>query len=356
MSFPQPPRGPRYSTHSIMDPMHPGLVVATFDHPADWRARSMMRWNFRNHNNLAVIFAQAVSPDGTQAFETFPAENFYWSDWGGTFGGDGAYQLMVGSMAFGATARPPMRAPDVMSQIIVPKHRGNRAGLRILRMDPMPQLAPSLNQQDIMSVPHEGISVRVGYDERGLAMEEEFYACVYWLPANGGQTNWGVKPLLSLRAPMGQLEALREQCWWIAQSFRPNPHWQHTYAAIAQQLHSQQGQALYAARQQQLATDARLSAQMSDYFNWHHNLQNETAAMRAESDARRNEAFGDLMMGRTAYNDPSSATGQPAYDYRHYQYVWTDGQGHWQGSNDPSFNPNINASGNWVLARQRDQR
>src|SRR5215475_7572661 len=173
------------ATHQIIDPLHQSMVVATLDHPVEWRAQSFMRWNFRDHNNLAVTFALVYNPKGVEAFEAFPRETFFWSQWGApTYGGDDAYMITLGNTRYGATARPPMQPPDAMAQLVIAKHRGNRAQLRILDMQPLPQLAASLNLQDLMSVPHEGIAARIAYSEHGMAIEEEFCACVYMLPAS----------------------------------------------------------------------------------------------------------------------------------------------------------------------------
>src|SRR5262249_35031704 len=157
-------------------------------------------------------------------FEAFPRETFFWSQWGApTYGGDDAYTIALGNIRYGSTARPPMQPPDAMAQLVIAKHRGNRAHLRILGMQPLPQLAASLTMQDLMSVPHEGIAARIAYTERGMAIEEEFCACVYMLPASGGQLNWGIRPILSLRAQAGALDMVRAQYGWIAQSIRSNP-------------------------------------------------------------------------------------------------------------------------------------
>jgi hypothetical protein len=36
-----------------------------------------------------------------------------------------------------------------------------------------------------------------------------------------------------------------------------------------------------------------------------------------------------------------------------YDYVWTDGQGNYQPTNDASYDPNVGATTNWQLMQRR---
>ena len=46
-------------------------------------------------------------------------------------------------------------------------------------------------------------------------------------------------------------------------------------------------------------------------------------------------------------NDPSSSTGESAHSYND-TYHWSDGNGHYQNTSDPSFNPNVGSNQNWT--------
>jgi hypothetical protein len=64
------------------------------------------------------------------------------------------------------------------------------------------------------------------------------------------------------------------------------------------------------------------------------------------------DAWGDELLGRTAYRDPNSATGNYHYDHGHHETMWTDGQGNFVGG-DLSFDPNqLGSDRTWTRAER----
>ena len=378
----EPGQPPQMARHIIGDPMNPGVPVGQFDHPAGWRAESQLHWNTANVSNPALLFARAFNPNGPEAWEMLPHQDFYTTAFGAMsdplaafgrmamnwFGGSssggqpapaaapagfsapGPRHAMIGGLAYGPEVHAPMRPADALVQFVLPRFRGRIPGLRIVGVKPMPQLAEMLNIRDVAAVPHDGATARIAYDLAGHPIEEELLCGVYVMPGNGGgQQNWGLKPLMSFRAAAGRLDDLLQHLLWIPRSVQLNPQWQAIVSNMQAQINAGQHYAQMAQNQETLAVQARTRQMQSDYFNWHQETQAGLQAQSWQSFNNRVEGFGDAMMGRTAYADPSR-TEQPHYDYGYNPHVWTDGQGNWHHSQDPNFDPNIGADRTWTRA------
>src|SRR5262249_30346646 len=77
----------------------------------------------------------------------------------------------------------------------------------------------------------------------------------------------------------------------------------------------------------------------------HQRAENAVASGRTPVDA-----FSEYLRGVNTYDDPY--WGQSQHSNTH-DYVWTDGTGSYQYSNDPSFDPNIGASRTWRQMKRR---
>jgi hypothetical protein len=115
--------------------------------------------------------------------------------------------------------------------------------------------------------------------------------------------------------------------------------------------------------QQDAANNQAFVKQLSEYRDWSQNLWNRVTGQRNASHQYQNtavnnsytaqDAYGDAAFSnRTAYEDPNSQYGNYYYYSGTDRYVWTDGQGQFQSSDDPNYNPNIGSSKNWTEARK----
>ena len=229
----------------------------------------------------------------------------------------------------------------------------------------MPNLPQILGDPDLQRLPSESVVVRFEYQENGRAFEEEFCGIKTQNQAQGGtsvQINWGFARLFSFRAEKGKLDAQRNLFWQIARSVQNNPQWQQLFNQTVQQLNGQFNQhiqGVYA----KLQGEAQYQQQLTSYYqqqrdqqnaniNWGIERQNQINAERSHTGYSAQDAWGDALMNRTAYQDPQSAEGNYHYVEGNPQYVWTDGQDRWEASDDPLYDPNIGSNRNWTLAKK----
>ena len=349
----------QFAVHKIIDEQHQGMVVATFEHPREWRAFSEVFWNYDNISLPVNSRSATFNPNGTETFEFLPVAAFFWLE--------PNFMYAPGQESMGQVCMPPMRAEDALLQQAIPKYRGDRQNLRIMQANPFPDLAQQLNADELNGVPNEGVMARLSYVENGQAFEEEFYACCYWQPPNGGQINWGLARLACFRAARGQLDATRQTFWRILTSWRKNPQWQQLYTQVSQKIFNGFKQ-MHAGFRAKIHSDSAWAAKMAQHRQGQRDQQQERLNDMFAADERkrqydqaaqeaysRSDVMGDLLSGQTAYEDPSSAHGVPHRVQGYPKKVWTDKNGNWIESETEDYNPNLdpNVDGNWVEARER---
>jgi hypothetical protein len=255
---------------------------------------------------------------------------------------------------------PPRPAADALVNLVVPKLRAGRQQLRVVGVAPAPNLWQVFG--DPPPRQGEGVTARFEYEERGHALEEEFYGVFEWNQAPSQtcvQTNWGFGRLFSFRAGRGRLDSLRQTFWQIAGSLRVNPQWGQLREQIQQRLNAgfqNQVASFYAnlrAQQemsrQNMAYNDQLIEQRNAQVDASIARQRQLNQERSQSPYTTNDAFGDALMGRTAYPDPNSAEGNYHYEYDgNNTNVYTDGQGNWYSTPDPLDNPNDHSDRNWT--------
>jgi hypothetical protein len=349
---------PQFAQHRVADQQHQGLVVYAFAHPHEWQARSQVVWNFQHTSLPVAVYAAAWNPQGMESFEFLPVEAFFWLEPNYGF-------VAVGQNSKGLTCMQPLSAADAMMQLIIPKYRGNRQNLHVTGVQQIPNLPQILNAPELQQGPTQGVLVRVEYEEQGRAFEEEFCGVLSWNQAQGGasvQTNWGFARLFCFRAARGRLDAMRQTFWQIAGSVQPNPQWLQIYEQVTQQLNGQFQQHTQAMAdklegekrlsQQIIAHNEQLNAQRSQNIAWSVEQQQRQNEQRSQTNYTAQDALNDTIAGREAFQDPNSSAGNYHYQYGHDKYVWTDSQGQFQSSNDPTFDPNTGSDRNWVRARR----
>jgi hypothetical protein len=342
---------PQLTQHRIVDPQNGGVVVSSFAHPSGWQAHSQVVWNPEHTNLPALVMATAFNPDGMESFEFLPTQVFYWID--GDLTG-----VPIGQNAHGLVRMSPRSAPDALANLVIPHFRGDRQNLRVNGVQPMQSLGQIFN--DPPPQQGESLMARVEYEERGQAIEEEFYGVYEWVPVMPGTVNWGFGRLFCFRAARGQLDAMRQTFWQIAGSLQPNPQWKQIYDQVVQKLmagHAVKIKATYDRFDQERQIGLRnihYNDQLIEQRNAQVNASIERTQQqihaRSQYQYTRQVAFGDGLLGRTAYEDPNSDFGNLHYEYGHPEHVWRNDRNEWLPTNDASYNPNQdqNQNGNWV--------
>ncbi len=320
------------------------LMFGSFEHPQGWQVNSQIEWNYQNSSQPATVYVGVFDPASGEGFEFLPVAGCCWVE--PNFG------MTVGQQRYGLTLMPPMSAPDALIKIVINGVRGNRQNLRVLGAKPVPNLAGAVNADEVTGIPTEGVMARIQYDESGRTWEEDFYACRYQLPPNGGQLNWGLARVFCFRAAQGTLDSKGAMFWRIACSLRKNPQWNQVFSQVAQSGNAQHSQ-FVAGEMNRFAQERIDQQRFSQYTEWSQNLHQQTFNERWASDERRQAGMGEMIGGYNGYQDPNSRFGNIHQDYSNSQYVWTDGQGNWQHSDDPNFDPNLGADRTWYRANRQ---
>jgi hypothetical protein len=354
-----------WSSHLIVDPTHDGLAVARFSLPPGWQAQSQVVWNFQDTSQPVTVRAVATGPNGRDVVEFLPYEACCWVQPYSGF-------QQPGSRRFGLTLLPPMPAIDAMVQFLIPKHRGDPRNYRVVGASPIPDLPQQIGAPELAALPAGGAVVRVEADVNGSTIVEEVYACHYVLapvPGQVVQQNWGLVRSFALRSDRDHFDQQRADLWRIATSIVYHHEWQQLSERVLQRLNGQFVEVMNAGFDK-LRTEAAFEQQFLAY-----NQQvrdNQSAAVGAsvahqqQVNAARwappgvgggggqsaQDALGDQLLGRQAYDDPNNPEGNYWYDQGNHQYVWTDGQGQFIPTDDPNLDPNIGSDRSWTLANR----
>lgn len=355
----------RTTTHAIIDHEHK-LVVATFHFPTGWEAQSEVHWNLQQYDVPVKVSSRTFDPNGASTVEFFPTEAFCWIEPEIDLGKPGS------DTGGGLVLLEPMPATAAIVEWIIPKYRSEVSGLRVLKTSPEMGSMIQMELRHWSSVRgiRDGGFVTIEYLDQGRVIEEQFCGLLVigeGIKSDGPlgpivQYNWGFERLFSFRTEKGQRHEMGTQLWDIARSFRVNQQWikfhTETVAQIQQQLNaylqagydqiaaasalsqkiSANNEAMIRGMQQQ-----RESARIAD--------QQRRAQELALSDYSSNDAFCDYIMGQETYDDPYWSGGSKHSGY--HDYVWTDGQGNYQYSNDAGFDPNIGATSQWELIKKK---
>ena len=344
--------GERFTVRTVVDRQQGGLPVEIFVAPEKWRDTSQIVWNYGNNSNPVTAAVNVENPANEEAFYLFPNVALFWLRPESNYYSPGQN---VGGLMF---ARP-MR-PDATLLAFIQQARRGFPKLQIVGSKDLPGLPTALRVPPAGT--QRGVGIKVTYERNGKPVDEEFYAVYSSLdiPYDGPQgrtwqTNWGLVFLHSFRAPSGTLDKRRPVFAAIAKSFRPNPAWQQRLAAVNSYLAEQFNRQLQAGYDQ-IAAAGRLSQQISAnndamLASIDARLQASRTADSGSASGRRssNDKFDDYIRGVDTTDDPYYGTSQHSSSET---YHWTDGYGSYRNSNEGSYNPNQNESGNWQLMKQ----
>jgi hypothetical protein len=355
VSTPRPPEtpAPGRNLHQTFDPQL-GLVLCALELPPGWSAQSQVEWRPDWPSNPVSSWARVSDPTNTVGVDFLPAQSFAWIE-----PNPGMYP--AGTMLAGQVMLQPAPAAVVLSRWLIPRMRGPQA--RVTSVQTGRELARRMSIVDQPGARLDGASAIVevpGYTEEWYGLTVYADAPPEYGPLGPlVQTNWGFERLLVMHAPTGTLDAHREQLWSIAGGLRVNPVWQEqatqTVLSIQRGLQLQMAQG-YA----NIAAAGQLSRQISANNNAMIAGMDASRAAANAADANRRRAeladpgrgatagFDEYIRGVNTYDDPEYGSSQ--HDAT-AAYVWTDGSGTYQYSDDPFFNPNIGAGGgpNWSV-------
>lgn len=363
--------GSPWTPYTIVDPSNQGMPIATFGHPADWRADSRVIWNLQNTQLPVQVFAFTGSQDRSHFLEFLPLDMFVWPP---------PPFVARGQNAAGATALEPFEPVDAITKIIVPKYRGNFSDLRIVSAEATQEKPPFNARIPDAKTRAARIKVRIAFTADGSQREEEIRALqtVVEMPSLAWgmppMTSWNLSELHIYSARAGELDSVLPVFEHIAGTWQENPQWKTLVQQTVQRLLAQANQA--ANQTNQNGWDmVRRNGEASQQF-----MQRNQAYVDAQQ--RRIDAMPNPVYTQTSTVFSSGGTADGGSEYTshnqtidgireeqtvnnpansandkfnsHYDHVWKDQDGNLWGTDDPSADPNFGSDHRqWTRAPAR---
>jgi hypothetical protein len=352
---PQSRAAPAYTVFqrvSVVDPSgfdQPREVFA-FLVPADWKVEQHVEWmmNLGCPENAVQVSAKATAPDGVTSFEVFPS--YIW----GWYADPGLRQLTAQSEAMsgqpGCEQAPPVSAQDYLEKTLAP---AIRPGASVVTAEAMPDVENAFEDAaatDVAGARQLGMSLAVDVSAARVRVDEgtaedwlSGLVTTYTVPAI---TPYGMPStsstssaayLFAMRAPKGKLDGDAALFAQITSSLQLNNAW---YAAV--------NNAVTGIRQTQIrgaADRARIWAQTADEIS---DIQRQSWADHDAAEDGIAAAWSQERRGVESYDDRGAAVEIPAG----YTHAWSDGNGQYVVTDDPSFDVNA-LNGTWHAIERR---
>jgi hypothetical protein len=243
--------------------------------------------------------------------------------------------------------RAPIPAAEFIRQDLIAKYR---KGKTVVSVDPFPELdqivryrlglPPTSAGGGASGIRTDAARARLAYDDdQGQPVEEWISAAIVVRPiptgGRGTAYDWHAVMAMFYRAPKGKLDANDRLFKLMASTIRPEPEWQKMSSGVIATL--------YQTKQQELAKQSQM------FWEFQQHVAQTINGVVANSEAGANHAaYGQsqIIRGVQTFRDPSSgATFELSNQFDH---AWLNGSNQYVMSDDPSFNPNGNLSGNWT--------
>jgi hypothetical protein len=238
--------------------------------------------------------------------------------------------------------RAPIQAADFLRQDMIAKYRKSAT---LVSVEAFPELDQMVRQRlglpptSAGGIRTNAARARLSFtDDKGQPMEEWTTAAIVVraFPV-GGHTayDWHAVMVMDFRAPKGKLDSNDRLFKLMASTIHPEPEWQKWSNGIIA--------GLYQKKQEELAKQAAIIAA----FRQH--VADTINDVTANSMAGANHAaYGESQIIRSVqtFRDPS--TGSTFELSNQFDHAWLNGTNQYVMSDDPTFNPNGNLTGNWT--------
>jgi hypothetical protein len=340
----------------VFDQQFMNMEAFRFLVPKDWLFNGGITWNFARNPPEPFTIYTVSSPDGSSVIQQFPRVNLFWSQ---------NQMSQATYVQMGATIMQPLAAVDFLQRVFIPQARPGVSGLKVIETQPLPALAQySLQVSNMMLYLFGQISpfnftyenradsgrVQVEYTQNGRRVIEDFTATLNYFIANmptmSGMSipdiSWAAS-VTSFRAPAEEMAAKVRMFQIAVYSRYDNPAFNvgnTRLCAIITREKLRQQQAIFARYQQIRQTLSECDDIIMQVY------QNKNASFD-----RMFDNYSQALRGVDTYVDPVNKwnielpTG--------YDNAWTNGTDY-VFSDSPSYNPNVNAGGNWTqMTRKR---
>lgn len=243
---------------------------------------------------------------------------------------------------------PAVDLPTFVAEALVPRHH---PGARVLRVEPAPQLQQGVRKQlaalqlpPNMRISGDAADVVIGYSVGGKPVEEHVFVVGGWRSEGAfGQPTADLvysnyTPVFGLRVPVGQFARYQQQFADIIASSRLNAHY---YAAVVEAVMAQR-QAIF----NNFIDEIRQTSAI-----WRKSWEaSNNASKQAEAAKSKERAFdvagawSDTTLDVQDYKDSNGDTVQLSGGYNH---VFSNGNGDYIQTNDPSYDPAVATGKAW---------
>ncbi len=336
-----PPASETFVPYSYVDPVS-RLEVFRCLVPRGWKVEGQVKWS-ANPALPAQLRFRFHDPAGAAEVNLFPTQAFFWTD-NATFLGTNP----PGTLRFNTLVARPVDLDAAFDRLLVPSIRKGVAGLSVgerKRLPDLARLAAGDPTPGVRSSAQAG-KVRLAYQERGKAIEEDLFASVasFRIDLPGSAMSrpyyidyWYVDNVFSFRAEKGQLAAHSKTFQTVVLSMKVNPKWfakvVHTKEALAKEfMRSTRAVTAIGATVASAGTNLR-EEQMRD---WGRRQSIQDKVVQAQSDGIR---------GVDRFVDPHS--GNEVELPSGYGRAWANNLGEYIVTESPSYNPNVGSNLHW---------
>ena len=338
----------RLKKFSCIDTQGIGIEAFSLLMPSDWAFDGGIRWVLDNPGMPAVAAFTVKKPGGRDAFEVFPNQAMFWTNNPMLLS-----TFPAGTRYFGAEVRPVAEPMQALTEIVLPRFRGNAAGLKIVSRKHLPELAKALGA----GAPQPGVQtfadaakIRIEYTEGSVLMEEEIFAVTegfsFAFQSMQGMitnTNWYVDYIFSFKAKKGDLDANSPLFQTMANSFKVNPVWFNKY--------NQTVEYLIQAQIRNIRNIGELSRIISQTSNEISDSMMQSYESRQQVYDRISENFSEYVRGTEHYNNPIE--GREVELPGGYNHVWTSAGGEYILTDNPNYNPNVGSNQHWEAIQKK---
>jgi hypothetical protein len=363
----------------ISDPAHGDMIVATMHLPQKWSFATRVEWHYDWIENPLIFSARAANPANAEAFYLYPLLRFESIDVAPQYRQYVRNQpAQPGTRMTTGAINMPLQ-PPIQAMILFIRQARPNVTIKWVGTQELPALAQALN---LSPWPNDhGIAVKISYEFNGQTVDEAFFG-VYYSSQGGNnavsvgqlqgaanavrQTNWGIRGLMSFRAPTGTLERRMPVFALIAKSLAMNPQWEQLSKSINDQLLASFNQKLQQGYNQLRAAQVVMSQALAQEKTFDQGINKFDQNLRSTSfddswlrttgggsngsgdhlSVTENES--NILRNEATVEDPTSSTGRTQVSNAG-DYHFTDGLGDYRTYSDPNMTPEkAGEAGTWT--------
>ncbi len=181
--------------------------------------------------------------------------------------------------------------------------------------------------------------VVVGYQEEGVAFEEEFHITQMGtnmrfsgsgIVPDFGSSDWQILPFRSARTKKGQLQNKMPLFTTLALSLQEDPRWHNAVSKIRMAI----SQSQHESRMDQIKAMGEASTKVSQTYSEISDMRHDSWKKQQASNDRSGRAFVNSIGGVDDYKMPGGGTVSLNSNYKH---VYTDGSDRFLFTDNPNF-------------------